>query len=138
MGMRDLKSNVKTVQTLAPKAHVANGLGVGVDTRGFDSAMAVLNAGLYTNGSFTFKLMESETNVTSPESFTAVAAGDLDGAFAVIADAADDNVDIRVGYKGNKRYLRVDVDEPSSPNPATGMVAGASIVLGRAHQRPVA
>lgn len=132
--MRDLKNNLGAAASLNPAARTASADGAGVDLDGFDSAMVVFAIGLYTNGSFTPLVKESDDNVT----FTEVAAADLEGSLTVIDDVSDDNTVQRVGYKGNKRYIAACVAEGSSPAPGTGLVIGGSVVRGHAHGTPVA
>lgn len=140
MGTRDLKNGLSVVSTLAPLLRKVTANGTGVDTRGFDSAMAVVDVGAGTDGKFDFKLQDSPDN----SAWTDVAAALLEGAF-VSADAEPSpdvglNTITRVGYKGIQRYIRVVATESSgtSPVPATGINFGAQIVLGHAHQKPVA
>lgn len=140
MGLRDIKNGLSVVTTLASLIRTASINGATVDTRGFDSAMAVVDVGVGTDGQFTFTLEDSPND----SDWTVVAAANLEGAF-VVADAEvspDVGVSVitRVGYKGIERYLRVVATESSgtSPVPATGINFAAQIVLGHPHQGPVA
>ncbi len=124
--MRDIKNNVDAVKTINPAAYNSNPPLAGVDIRGFDSAMAVVQSGAVTDGTHTPKLQESDDNAT----FADVAVTDLEGAFtAITANAVQ-----RVGYKGGKRYIRVFV----ASNGTTGAIYGAAIVRGVPHAVPVA
>jgi len=135
MTSRDLKSNVDASQSLAPAERTASANGTGIDTRNHDSAMVVFNIGLYTDGGWTPAVEESDDNSI----FTAVAAADLEGAFTAINDASADNTTQRVGYKGNKRFIRAVLTEAgASPAPSTGLVAGATISRGHPHGTPTA
>ncbi len=124
--MRDIKNNVDAVKTIDPATYNSNPPLAGVDIRGFDSALAVIQSGALTDGTHTPKLQESDDNAA----FSDVAATDLEGAFtAIVASAVQ-----RVGYKGGKRYIRVFV----ASNGTTGAIYGASILRGGSHQAPVA
>jgi len=124
--MRDIKNNTAAAQSLAPAAHVASANGSWIDLLGADGAMVHFDIGLFTNGAFTLSV--DDADATNQSDAAAVAAGDLEGALTVVDHADDDNVIQTVGYKGGKRYIRAVVTEPSSPNPGTGCVIGASVV----------
>lgn len=133
---RDLKNNVDASQSIAPAERTASVNGTGVDLQQFDSAMGVFNAGLWTDGSFTPKLQESDAEGSG---YTDVASADLDGAFTDVDSLTTDNSVQRVGYKGNKRYIRMAVDEAgASPAASTGLVFGATIHRGHPHGAPAA
>lgn len=123
--MRDMKNNVDAVKSINPAVYNSNPPLMGVDIRGFDSAMAVIQSGALTDGTHTPKLQESDDN----SSYSDVAAADLEGTLANIsADAVQ-----RIGYKGAKRYVRVFV----TSNGTTGAIYGAVIVRGTPHVNPV-
>jgi len=140
MGLRDIRNGTSVVTSLAPALRAATANGAAVDTKGFDSAVAVVDVGAGTDGQFTFTLEDSP----NASDWTAVVAAELDGAFTVVdAEVSPDtgvNTISRVGYKGGERYLRVVATESSgtSPAPATGITFGAQIILGHPHQSPVA
>ena len=124
--MRDMKNNVDAAKSINPAVYNSNPPLTGVDIRGFDSAMAVIQSGALTDGTHTPKLQESDDNST----YTDVAAADLEGTLANIsADAVQ-----RIGYKGAKRYVRVFV----TSNGTTGAIYGAVILRGVSHHAPVA
>jgi hypothetical protein len=126
--MRDIKNNVDVQRSIAPAAITATVNGSGVDLRGYDSAMVVIDPGTITDGTHTPKLQESDDD----SAYTDVAAGDQEGTLAVLAS----NAIQRAGYKGSKRYIRAVVTVTGSP--ATGGVYGASVVRGTPHVAPVA
>lgn len=128
--MRDLANNLGIVQAVAPAVLSATNTSAAIDLLGFGSAALVINTGaIVTAGDFTPKLQESDT--TTPGDFTDVAAGDLVGTFP--ASLAADSV-VKVGYIGNKRYVRTVLTK----NGGTSIAAGAVIVKANAHTRPVA
>lgn len=124
--MRDIKNNVDAVKSINPAVYNSNPPLAGVDIQGYDSAMAVIQSGVLTDGTHTPKIQESDDNST----FSDVGASDLEGAFSNISA----NAVQRVGYKGAKRYIRVFV----ASSGATGALYGASILRGVSNQSPVA
>lgn len=122
--MRDIKSNIKVVPSLAPASLTAAANGSGVDLRDFDSACVEFNAGVIggTTPSFTFEVQESDDNAT----FAAVAANDLQGTAPVITTT---NAGVTtVGYLGAKRYIRAVAKTVSGTSPT--LLCAASVVLG--------
>ncbi len=128
--MRDIVHNIGVVQALAPQVLAATTTGAALDLLGFESAAIVINTGaIVSAGDYTAKLQESDT--TTSGDFTDVTADDLQGTFP--ASLAADSV-VKVGYAGFKRYLRLVVTK----NSGTSIAAGALLVKGNAHSRPVA
>lgn len=127
---REIVNGLSAAQSLAPAARTSDADGSGVDLRGFDSAMALIDLGAWTDGTHTFEVQESDDNST----FTAVADADLIGSEPVVDAADEDNTVHRIGYVGSKRYLRVSVGVASA---TSGAVYGASILRGHAAQQPV-
>lgn len=122
--MRDLKSNIKPVQSLVPINRNAAANGTGVDLSGFASAAVMFNCGaIGGTGSptFTFEVQESSDNTT----FTAAADADIRGIEPVVTAA---NVVAMVGYIGNKRYIRAALKTVSGTSPT--LDCAATVVLG--------
>lgn len=131
--MFDAKNNAKNMPSLAPETRTASADGTGVDTAGYNAVTAVIQVGLLTMGEFAFKLLESDDDV----SYSEVADADLIGTEPTVNDASDDEQCYRVGYKGSKRYVRVDLDVTAqSPSITTGLPCAASIELGRPAHAP--
>ena len=128
--MKDIYSGLGIVQALAPAVVTATATSAEIDLQGFNSAMVAINTGaIAAAGDFTTKLQESDT--TTSGDFVDVAAADLLGVFP--ASLAADSV-YKVGYVGNKRYLRT----VTTKNSGTSVAAGIVIVLGHASDAPVA
>ncbi|MGP0566293.1 MULTISPECIES: hypothetical protein [unclassified Nitrospina] len=129
--MRDMKSNVDAVNSLAPAAYTASSNGSGVDLQGYDAAMVVFSAGAAdttdTDEVYTPKVEESDDDVT----YTAVAAGDLEGA---LADLSANSIQ-GVGYKGSKRYIRA-VFTITGTTPS--IQAAGTVLRGHPAQAPIA
>lgn len=127
--MRDLKSNIKPVQSLAPLNRVAAANGTGVDKLGFNAASVVFTTGAIggTTPSFAFEVQESDDNTT----FTAVAAANLRGAAPVVTAA---NATAQVGYIGSKRYIRAVVKTVTGTTPT--LDCSAVVILGHPASAP--
>lgn len=124
MAYRDLRSNIDAANSLPPAARIATANGSGVDLRGYESAMALVHFGTWTDGTHTPSLQESDDNST----FTAVAAADQQGSFTAVSSAGGNNTVQRVGYVGAKRYTRVIMTVAGA---TTGAVSSATIVRGQ-------
>ena len=131
MPRRDLKNNVDVVQSLAPASRNAAANGSGVDLKGFNAAMVVFDAGAIggTSPSFTFQVEESDDNSV----FTPVADEDLQGTEPVFT--AGDQI-ARVGYIGNKRWIRSRLDDVQGTSPT--LLCSSSVVRGKPDLAPVA
>lgn len=126
---RDLNKSVSVASSLLPNVRTATANGSGVDLSGYTKAMFLAHIGTITDGTFTLSAEESDDNST----FTAVAAGNLSGAFVAATSSADDTVQ-EVGYLGSKRYVRAVVTVTGSPG--TGGPVGVTVVRGGALTEP--
>lgn len=121
--MRDLDKQISVVTTIAPAAAAtATATGTSVDLAGYRTAAVVLHTGVFTDGTFTPTVEESDNN----SDWTTVAAGDLSGAFPAITTANDATI-YEVGYLGAKRYLRLVMTETAA---STGALFSAVVVRG--------
>lgn len=128
--MRDLTHNIDIVQAVKPQVLAATDTGAAIDLAGFHSATIVVSTGAIAgSGDFTAKVQESDT--TTAGDFTDVAAADLLGTFP--ASLAADSV-VKVGYRGQKRYLRTVVTK----NSGTSIAVAVTVIKGHADTRPVA
>lgn len=125
--MRDIKNNVDVAQSLVPAARTASANGSGVDLLGYDSAMVVFNCGVRTDGTHTPSVEESDDN----SSFSAVAANDLQGSLVAMTSSSVQ----RIGYIGNKRYVRAVI---TAAGATTGALTAASVIRGAAALAPLA
>jgi len=107
--------------TQNPAARTATSNGTGVDLKGYDTAIAVVQFGTWTDGTHTPSLEESDDNST----FTAVAAADMEGSFTAVSSGGGSNTIQTVGYKGRKRYIRVKLTLAGT---TTGALSSAAVV----------
>lgn len=137
--MRDIKSNSQIVHLGAiTLSGTTPGASAWVDTRGFDAAMIVLHTNTVTDAGTTsgFTFTAQHSDLTTAASATAlVAAETTDGTIAltVTADADDNKLIGAVGYRGAKRYLRLNGVGTTGTDATVTVYA----VLERASQAPV-
>jgi len=129
MASRDLLNIIEIERSLGPGARTATTQGAGVDLKGFHSALVMIDVGVWSDGSHTFEVQESDDNST----FTAVADEDLQGTEPVVDGATDDEQIYELGYLGGKQFLRVAVTVAGA---TAGAVYGASIVRGHPSDIP--
>jgi hypothetical protein len=128
--MRDLKSNIKPVQSLFPASRNAAANGTGIDLAGFNAASVVFSSGAIggtASPSFTFEVQESDDNTT----FTAVADKDIRGVEPVITTA---NQISQVAYLGCKRYIRAALKTVAGTSPT--LDCAAHVILGHPANAP--
>jgi hypothetical protein len=127
--MRDLVHNIGAVQVVAPAVLSATNTSAAIDLAEFGSAALIINTGAIAgSGDFTAKLQESDL---SGSGYADVAAANLIGTFP--ASLAADSV-VKIGYIGDKRYLRTVITK----NSGTSIAAGAVLVKGNPRHAPVA
>lgn len=122
MATSDIVDDVKVVASLPPLATTdGTRTGTAVDLFGYRAAMVIVDVGARTDGTHTPSLLESDDN----SSYTAVAAGNLQGSFTAIAGSGQQNAVQQVGYIGTCRYLKAKIVTTGS---TTGVVVGMHIV----------
>jgi len=131
--MRDIANQLSAVLLLEPQVltSTADHTTKILDTAKFDSAAVAVELGEWTGAwsaaaTCSFELQESAT--TANADFTAVAAGNMVGAFTVVDAATKDQTIQSVGYIGHKRYLRLKID--MTPGTGTGITAAPTSVIG--------
>jgi hypothetical protein len=136
--MRDLMNDLDMVQAFAPKAAVTDGtaqVSAILDRLGYGSVVLALTTGTLTDSDAVWSvLLEDSDDGTN---FDAVTDANLNGteALAGFTFAADDACR-KLGYVGNKRYLRATVDD-STANTGNLFLAGIWI-CGNADKAPTA
>lgn len=126
MAIRELKNSLRELKSLDPAARTdGTANGVGADTQEADSALAVIHAGVVSDGTHTPKLQESDDDSI----YNDVAALDQEGTLVDLTTSSTQ----RAAYKGNKQFVRVVITTTGS---STGAVASAMIVLGHPHATP--
>ena len=144
--MRDLYSNLKTTQVLAPALYDADQNSDPVDLQGFDSCMLLVNVGaagvtLSETDKIELEVEEADDKVSgpwtdvNPVDLAKSAAGTNGGCFAVIDNAGDDSAVYATAYRGHKRYCRVVVNFIGTHG--TGTPIGVTALLSHAQVAPV-
>ncbi|SCW34090.1 hypothetical protein [Ancylobacter rudongensis] len=143
--MRDIISNIAVVEAVPPAAYGADNTPSAIDIKGFDAAMLAIHVGIggiSFNGTnkIEFKLTHSDDDAT----YTAVTIDDVQGLASVgaggivkalVAAHAAPSI-TRVGYVGNKRFLKLLADFSGTHGTATPL--SATVIKGHARERPVA
>ena len=138
--MRDLANDIALVQLLAPADQTnVDVVSAWLDTQDFQSAVLIANIGVITtpdaNSYLTPVLQESD--LTTEASATDVDTVDMIGAFTKIDAANEDNVIQKVGYIGNKRYVRVKFDFTDADGGISASLLAVTGILSHAGSRPV-
>ncbi|MGL6349729.1 MAG: hypothetical protein ACRC2U_07785 [Aeromonas sp.] len=101
-----------------------------IDTQGYGAVVFVLNVGARTDGTYTLVLEHGDAANLSDTS--APAASDLNGTLAATAANTAQTIK-RIGYVGNKRYVRANV---VSTGVTRGAPVGVLAIRGRPTVRP--
>lgn len=135
MASRDLHNNIKIAPSINPAAGIiGNGAtnGAAIDTQGYESVEFAFISGVITDGTFACKLQHGDAANLSDAAD--VDAADLVGSAPSFA-TTDDGVVKKLGYKGNKRYVRQVATQAGA---TTGGFLSGVAILGNARNNPVA
>lgn len=123
--MRDMHNNIKLVPAITPATYTSDQDGATIDRQGFSKVEHVIHVGVSgdtLSGSvkIDFVIQESDNgstwaDVTSEDAVLfgadgVSAAPDANGIFATVDDPAEDGKILRIGYRGGKRYSRIQAD----------------------------
>ncbi|CAA0095093.1 Uncharacterised protein [Starkeya nomas] len=142
--MRDIISNTAVASVIAPAAYDADNTPAAIDLKGFDSAMLAIHVGaggISFNGTnkVEFKLSHSDDDATyEPVTDADVqgVAGVTSGIVLALKAAHPDPSVTRVGYVGNRRFIKLLADFSGTHGTATPLAA--TVIKGHARERPVA
>lgn len=133
--MQDLHNNIKISPCIDPAVIIsgdATKTGATIDTADFGSLEFAIISGALTDGAYTVTVYESDDSGMSGEA--AVGDADLIGTESGASFAlANDSQVRKIGYKGNKRYVRIKVVQSSS---ATGGYLCAVAIQGHPKVAP--
>ena len=140
--MKDMTFDRGAVQLLAPSDITNTDTETSLlDTQGFEGAGIIVNVGALTGhtAGATTALIVEESDSTDGNSFTPVAPADLIGSLPTLDNAtADANQLYSVGYRGTKRYIRVNiVHTEASSGTITATTIGVIGVLGFPRHMPI-
>ncbi len=110
--LRDITNNLTLKRAISPQAARTDNTAIVsevLDLRDFDGAMLAIQIGANTDANATFAVLIEECD-TSGGSYTAVADADLNGTEALAGFQFDDDNECRkIGYVGNKRYIKATI-----------------------------
>lgn len=152
---RDLHSNIKSVQHLECKAYTTTQTPTnGIDRQGFAELEFLIAVGAVSNianspqPGWTFKLQESDSQASGFSDVTdsdvvlvgsakspVAAPSSSTGVFLTVDAAAEDSLTYRVGYIGNKRYVRCVATAVNTPGSTPLSITA---LLGKTALRPTA
>lgn len=145
-------SNIKIVASLGAEVLAADKNGDGVDSRGFETLVHMVNVGAAgvtlsgtdkielelqhsdTDGSYADVTEASDVNINTGSSAGVVTEPDSNGKFATIDADAEADLVYAIGYRGKKRWSRVVID--FSGTHGTGTPISANAILSRAGISP--
>jgi hypothetical protein len=136
--MKDLYSITKELVALNPATISSSTTTSGaiIDLQGYEGVMFVLQTGARTDGTYTPLIQEGDDSGLSDAA--AVADADLlpsgTGQEASAAIAAANSVS-KIGYRGTKRYVRLQV---VSTTVTSGAIVGGTAILGFPTNAPIA
>ena len=135
--MRDMHNNIKVVHAISPQAIGTTGAANGklssiIDRQGYEAVEFVFQSGASASVADTINPVILEAAATG-DSFTSVADADLLGTEAAQKLTLSAAGSSKIGYIGNKRYLKIRLYGLGT---ATAIVSAAA-VLGRPSRAPV-
>lgn len=112
MGMRDIHNEIKVLRAISPVSVADNTAQVSqiIDRQGYDSLEFVTAIGSVADADATFAVTMDEGDAANLSDASAVAAADLIGTYAAAGFQFDSDDSVRkIGYRGNKRYVRLTI-----------------------------
>ncbi len=136
--MRDLYNNIEVRRGLSPQIQTNSSTAFVseiIDMRGFKSMVWCILLGALTDADMTTVVLLEESDDSGMSGATAVADANMDPTELVVAFtfAEDDSVR-KLGYTGEKRYIRLTITPTS--NDSGDMNIGVMALMGNADQNP--
>lgn len=129
--MKDLHNKIHVVPLIAPVAARTDDTAIVsaiIDRRGYESAELVIITGTNTDADATFAVLLEDGNASNLSDNAAVADAQLLGTEALAGFTFSDDVECRkIGYTGDKRYLRLTIT-PSGNGAGNIFLAGVAIL----------
>lgn len=136
---KDLVNNIHPVIAIAPVV-VTDGtaqVSAAIDTLGFNSVTFVIGLGTLADADATWLVTVKEGDDSTQSNHTAVADDDLIGTEALAGFTfADDGETRKIGYKGVKRYVSIEIDDDTANSGNAPMTA--LCILGHPDYAPTA
>lgn len=138
--MKDLHNHIKPVPAISPAAARTDNTAIEsaiIDRKGFESLEFLINIGTNTDTNATFAVLVEDGDDSGLSDNAAVADAELLGTEALAGFTVADDVECRkIGYVGNKRYVRLTITPAA--NDSGNIFVDAIAVLGHPHQGPTA
>lgn len=134
--MRDLYNHLTFRRAISPVSVADNTAQVSeiIDRQGFDSLVFAIATGSLGDADATFAVLVEDGDQSNLSDAAAVADAELNGTEALAGFQFDDDNETRkIGYIGNKQYVRLTITP--SGNASAALIA-AMAVLGNASQQP--
>jgi hypothetical protein len=119
--LKDLHNNVKVSRAISPVSVADNTAQVSqiIDTQGFESLEFAIATGSLADADATFTVLVEEGDASDLADAAAVADADLLGTEADASFTfADDDSAFKIGYSGDKRYVRLTITPASNASAA--------------------
>jgi hypothetical protein len=138
MKVLDIYSKLAVRRAISPVSVADNTAQVSqiIDRQGFTALMFAIAIGAVADADTTFTMLVEHGDAANLSDAAAVADADLNGTEAGQAFQFDDDNETRkLGYVGNKRYVRLTI---TPANNASAALIAALAILGGAASSPVA
>ena len=141
--MRDSISNIQVKRAISPVSGAADNVASVsqiIDRQGYDSLAFIILTGAVADADATFAVLVEHDDVVGFGTASAVADADLISQSSAAPEAAagfqfdDDNEVRKIGYIGDKRYVRLTI---TPANNSGAWLHGAVAILGRPEHAPV-
>lgn len=140
---RDMANQFEVKRLLSPASVSDNTAQVSqiIDTRDYDGVLILLNVGSIADADATFAVLLEHGDVSNLSDAAAVEDADMTSQTAGTAPETaaafqfdDDNEVRKIGYIGNKRYIRLTITPSAN---ASAALLSAICLLGYAHRAPI-
>jgi hypothetical protein len=134
--MRDLHNHIAVQRAISPVSVADNTAQVSqiIDRRGYQALEFVINVGSLADADATFTVLVEDGDNSALSDNAAVADAELLGTEAAASFIfSDDNAVRKIGYVGNKRYVRLTITPAAN---ASAALLAAVAVLGYPSQLP--
>jgi hypothetical protein len=134
--MRDLYNNLTFRRAISPVSSADNTALTSqiIDRQGFESLVFAIATGSLGDADATFTVLVEDDDDSAMGTAAAVADAELNGTESGASFQFDDDNETRkIGYIGNKRYVRLTI---TPANNGTACLISAIAVLGNATLRP--
>ena len=134
----DLYSKIAVRRAISPVSVADNTAAVSqvIDRQGFTALMFAIALGAIADADTTMAVLVEHADISDMTGAVAVPDAELNGTEAAAGFQFDDDIETRkIGYVGNKRYVRLTI---TPANNASAALIAAVALLGGASDAPVA